>query len=310
MSATTITLFYKYTSIENPDAWAAEARNVAQRLQLTGRLLVAHEGINGTFEGVPEANEEFVAWLHAQPDFADVDIKRSVGTGSAFPRLAVKVRNEIVHWGLGELDVNPREVTGKYITAEELHAWIHSDKEFYIVDMRNDYEQVVGHFRNSFLVPMNTSRDLVKLMPNLEPLRGKTIVTVCTGGVRCEKASGFLVTQGFADVYQLHNGIVTYMEKYPNEDFLGQLYVFDSRMVMGFNVQDPAHVVVGICGRCGSATERYIDCAYLHCREKRRFLCCDACLESKGGFCSEICEGKHVRGEVPGGQEDQAKRKK
>lgn len=309
MTPTTIILFYKYTHVDDPTSWADAARNMAQQLHLKGRLLVAHEGVNGTFEGTPDEVEVFVKWMQEQPQFADVDFKRSEGTGDAFPKLAVKVRNEIVGWRLGEDDVNPQEMTGKYITAEELHEWIHSDKEFYIVDMRNDYEHAVGFFKNSVLPPLQNSRDLPSILPQLEHLRGKTIVTVCTGGVRCEKASGFLIKKGFADVYQLYNGIVTYMEKYPNEDFLGQLYVFDGRITMGFNVADPSHVVVGKCGWCGAATENYIDCAYLHCREKRHFLCCEPCVAKEGGFCTEICRGKHERGEVPGGQEDQEMRR-
>jgi UPF0176 protein len=181
------------------------------------------------------------------------------------------VRSEIVSGHLKADDLNPNEITGKYLAAETLHDWIHSGKEFYIVDMRNDYEHKSGHFAGSILPPLENFRDLPKVLPVLAHLKNKTIVTVCTGGVRCEKASGFLVKHGFSDVYQLHNGIVTYMEKYPGEDFKGSLYVFDGRVTMAFG----QHEIVGKCEKCGQASERYLNCGNLRCH--RHFICCAAC---------------------------------
>jgi UPF0176 protein len=109
--------------------------------------------------------------------------------------------------------------------------------------------------------------------------------------VRCEKASGFLVKHGFTDVSQLYGGIVTYMEKYPNEDFKGLLYVFDGRITMGFNVEAPEHEVIGKCEKCGEASEQYIDCAYIHCQGHRHILCCTNCQEEDGkAYCSERCK--------------------
>ena len=143
-------------------------------------------------------------------------------------------------------------------------------------------------------------------------MKNKTVLTVCTGGVRCEKASGFLITQGFSDVYQLDGGIVSYMEKYPNEDFKGKLYVFDGRVVMGtdaFYTDDPAHPtsprlrgaseIVGKCDSCGETSENFVNCANPVCH--RHFIACEKCVEKNNGniLCPTGCvisrHGRPVR---------------
>lgn len=288
MSKYEILLYYKYTNIANPDEFCAQQKMLCEQLGLKGRIIIAPEGLNGTVEGLVENTQKYIDEITKDPRFADMNFKRSEGTGQAFPKLSVKARSEIVSAHLGDEDVNPAQTTGKYLPPEELHAWIHSDKEFYIVDMRNDYEHSVGFFKNSVLPPIKNFRDLPKILPTLAHLKDKTVVTVCTGGVRCEKASGFLVTHGFKDVYQLHNGIVSYMEKYPNEDFLGKLYVFDGRVTMGFNSPDKAPEVVGRCKKCGVASEHYVNCMQPSCHD--HFICCENCLsKNKEAFCNWKC---------------------
>ncbi len=283
-----ILLYYKYTHIEAPEELVRLQEELCERLNLKGRIIIASEGINGTVEGVPENTQLYIDEMIKDGRFSDMNFKRSEGTGTAFPRLSIKLRSEIVSAHLGEDDVNPAQTTGKYLSAEELHAWIHSDKEFYIVDMRNDYEHKIGYFANSILPPLKNFRDLPKILPELEHLKDKTVVTVCTGGVRCEKASGFLVKHGFSDVYQLHNGIVTYMEKYPEEDFKGKLYVFDGRVVMGFNNPHTPHEVVGKCDKCQQPSENYVNCNLKSCN--MHFICCELCKEQNGQvFCSKAC---------------------
>jgi len=277
-----ILLFYKYLDLQNPEEFMKIQRNLCQKLNLKGRILISNEGVNGTLEGLVDDTEKYVDFMLNQPEFAGMDVKRSQGTGEAFPKLQVRVREEIVTTRLDQKDeVGPHKgVTGKYISAEELHNWIKDGKkEFYIVDMRNDYEYASGHFKDSVLLKnFKTFRDLPNVLPQLEHLKNKTIVTVCTGGVRCEKASGFLLKEGFNDVYQLHNGIVTYMEKYPNEDFLGKLYVFDNRFVMGFNLDSPEHVVIGRCTKCGKQSENYVD--WKENGERIHGIVCQECVKN------------------------------
>lgn len=275
----TILLFYKYTAIQDPEKLKSGQKLLCQKLGLTGRMIIAQEGINATLEGTTEDTEKYVKDLLSHPEFKDIHIKKSQGTGSAFPKLSVKVRPEIVATHLKERDIDPNVTTGKYLTAEELHEWFKNGKEFYIVDMRNDFEQAVGMFRQSLKSGMGYFRDLPKVLDSLDDLKNKTILTVCTGGVRCEKASGFLVANGFTEVYQLYGGIVTYMEKYPGEDFLGSLYVFDNRLVMGFNMDDPNREILGKCVVCKSPSENFINCIDGFCH--RHFIVCKKCLEGE-----------------------------
>lgn len=270
-----ILLFYKYVHIINPEEVRDWQRALCQKYDLKGRLIVASEGINFTMEGTKENTESYIRELQSDPRFLDINFKKSVGTGHAFPKLSVKARTEIVTGNLGVCDIDPNQMTGKHLEPEELHQWFKEGREFYIVDMRNVYEHSVGHFEGSILPAMNNFRDLQKITKDLAHLKDKTVLTVCTGGVRCEKASGYLISQGFTDVYQLHNGIVSYMEKYPNEHFKGKLYVFDDRTSMGFYTDDPGHVVIGKCLNCGTKSENFVDCLTRYCG--RHFILCPDC---------------------------------
>ncbi len=283
-----IILFYKYVHIADPEAVMVSERAICTELRLKGRTIIATEGVNVTLEGTHENIEKYLAHFFSDPRFAGTNIKRSLGTGEAFPKLSIKVRNEIVSLHLGTCDIDPNQVTGIHLKPEELHQWFAESREFYIVDMRNVYEHKVGHFEGSILPPMDNFRDLPKFVKSIEHLKHKTVLTVCTGGVRCEKASGYLISQGFTDVYQLDNGIVSYMEKYPNENFLGKLYVFDRRVAMGFYTDDPKHVVVGRCEGCDAPCEQFVNCVNDNCH--RHFIFCDACVAKKGRpVCPKAC---------------------
>ena len=232
-----VLLYYKYVSILDAQRVRDEQQSLCLHLNLKGRIIVADEGINGTIEGTVSNTEKYIKAMEKSKYFKDISYKKSVGTGQAFPKLSVKYRPEVVTTKIKNL--NPQQVTGKYLSADELHEWFESGKEFYIVDMRNDYEYISGYFDNFIPSGIHNFYDLPDVLPRLAHLKNKTVVTVCTGGIRCEKASGFLVSNGFADVYQLKDGIVTYMEKYPNQHFKGKLYVFDKRLTIGFNTDSP-----------------------------------------------------------------------
>jgi UPF0176 protein len=179
--------------------------------------------------------------------------------------------------------------------------------------MRNAYEHKVGHFEGSIMPPIENFRDLPKVVEQIKHLKNKTVLTVCTGGVRCEKASGFLITQGFTDVYQLDGGIVSYMEKYPNEDFQGKLYVFDKRVKMGpsalletgLYTDDVNHKIIGKCDACNNSSENFVNCANPVCH--RHFINCEECLNKNNGqaFCPLGCvlsrHGRPIR-EFEGGK--------
>lgn len=289
---TTIIIFYKYTRVDDPTGFVAWIRSQCEAIGIFGRILIAHEGINGTVEGTPDQIAAFEAALHAQDGstgtfgvFSDVWFKASPGTGTAFKKLKVKVRGEIVATGLDAAeDVDPNAVTGTHIEPQELKSWIDNGDDFAIVDMRNDYEFAVGHFAGSIDPGMGNFRDLKTVVPKLEHLKGKKVLTVCTYGVRCEKASGYLKQQGFEDVYQLHGGIGTYMKQYPGQDFLGSLYVFDDRMTEQFT---DGYQRVGVCVGCETASERFGNCAVTDCH--KQLIICTECKD-RPIFCNTACQ--------------------
>ncbi|MGL4758097.1 MAG: rhodanese-related sulfurtransferase [Patescibacteria group bacterium] len=276
-------LYYKFVQVEQPEAIMKAQKVLCENLELKGRILISKEGVNGTVEGTIENTEKYIEKIKLHSEFADIVFKKSLSNGSNFPKLSIKARDEIVTTGLPyNEELGPLTgLTGKYITAEELHDLYRSDEEFYIIDMRNDYEFKVGHFKNSIIPKaLKNFRDIPNIIPEIEHLKDKKIITVCTGGIRCEKASGFLMYNGFKNVYQLKDGIVTYMEKYPNEDFLGKLYVFDNRLMMGFNTESPDHVIVGKCDYCGVQSERIID--YKNpSNERFHGVVCAKCMEKE-----------------------------
>lgn len=285
-----VLLFYKYVTIEHPEDLKETYTALCKKYELKGRTIIAEEGINGTLEGATENTEGFLREFLMDARFSDIHIKRSVGTGISFPRLSVKVRQEIVGTRFPK-EIDPRIQTAPHMSAEELHALYEQQEDFIIVDMRNSYEYESGHFENSVDPGMDASRELPNVLENL-PLDGeKKIITVCTGGVRCEKMSAYLLNKGYKNVHQLDGGMHTYMEKYPEGHFKGTLFTFDERMTMDFGGK---REIVGTCKLCSSKTEKYQNCSNAECN--MLFLVCDDCTGISGPvFCNGACKAKAVR---------------
>lgn len=268
-------LYYMYTNIIDPETLKKWQLELCKNLNLTGRIIVAHEGINGTLEGTVENTKRYMREMRQDSRFKNIHWKRSVSDGNNFPRLSVKVKPEIVNLGLGEDDVDPNQITGNRLKPDELHEWYQKGEDFVMIDMRNDYEHMVGRFKNSIEPDTRYFRDLKGQMNKLEQFKDKKVITVCTGGVRCEKASGYLKSQGFDEVYQLDGGIVSYMEKYPGENFEGSLYVFDNRQTMHFN--DPEnHTPITKCEHCHKPSDYMCNCANTDCNKK--YVGCPDCV--------------------------------
>lgn len=283
-----VLLFYKYVTLDDPEKVREAQVLLCKKLGLKGRIIIAHNGINGTVEGTPGNTKAYVSFMQKDSRFSDIVFKKSTGTGDALHKLQIRVRKDLVSDHTDEWGIDPQKITGKYLTAEELHDWITEGKKFYIMDMRNNYEHKSGHFEDSILPDIDNFRDLPKVLPALKKYDDRPIVTVCTGGIRCERASGLLLKNGFKDVYQLRDGIVTYMEKYPNENFKGKLYVFDNRLVMGFQTESPKHEVIGRCVVCNKKSEHYVNCRNDICH--RHFIACEDCLDTDGTMlCPQGC---------------------
>ena len=293
-----IIIFYKYTTVSDPVGFVNWQKATCTELNLLGRILIAKEGINGSVEGTPDAIAEYQRRMLAQDggvgtfgDFSNLWFKTSPGTGDAFAKLKVKARNVILATGLNdENDIDPNRTTGTHIEADELKSWIENGEDFEIIDMRNDYEYDVGHFAGSHASHMKNFRDLVEVTPMITIPKDKKILTVCTYGVRCEKASGYLKQQGFENVFQLNGGIGTYMKKYPGQDFLGSLYVFDRRMTEQFT---NAYEVIGSCVACSKKSERFGNCAWDICH-KQMIICEECAPKASSIYCSLKCRFCHI----------------
>jgi len=290
-----ILLYYKYVSIADPEAFKNAQKALCERLNLKGRIIVAHEGINGTVGGTIEDTERYIKEMKNDPLFFDIHWKKSFGPSDTFPRLSIKVRSEIVTTKITDVELDPTKETATHLKPEELHAWYKKGKKFKVIDMRNSYEIGIGTFKDSVDPETMNFRDLPNSLKKLKVHKDETVLTVCTGGVRCEKASQYLKTQGFKDVYQLDGGIVSYIEKYPGKDFEGTLYVFDKRKKMDF-CKKGEREVIGKCSICNSTTERVENCADDECH--LQFICCDTCIAQYNGmvYCKE-CNNTH--GEIP-----------
>ena len=262
-----VLLYYLYTPIEDPEAFAVEHLAACKGLELKGRILVSEEGINGTCSGTIEQTEAYMEMLKSDLRFSDIVFKIDAAEGHAFKKMHVRAKKEIVHLGLGE-DINPNELTGTYLEPVEFYKQM-QQQDTIVLDARNDYEYDLGHFRNSVRPDIENFRDLPEwIRENKEQFEGKKILTYCTGGIRCEKFSGWLKKEGFEDVAQLHGGIVTYGKDPEVKGKLwdGQLYVFDERIAVPVNQVEPT--IVGKDHFTGEPCERYVNCANPECNAK------------------------------------------
>ncbi len=281
-----VLLYYQYVTIENGEEYSQEHRALCEELGLLGRILIADEGINGTVSGTVESTNKYMEAMHNDPRFADMVFKIDEEDEHAFKKLKVRYRPELVTLRL-EDDVNPHEITGQYLNPKEFYEAIQSE-DTVLLDARNDYEYDLGHFRGAIRPDIRNFRDLPDwVRENKEILEGKKVVTYCTGGIRCEKFSGWLKREGFEDVAQLHGGIVTYGQdpEVQGELWDGQLYVFDERIAVPVNRKE--HVVVGKDYYSGEPCERYVNCANPFCNDK--ILCSEENEHKYMRSCSHEC---------------------
>jgi UPF0176 protein len=279
-----VILFYKYVALADPESFASSQRALCAALGLKGRVLVAAEGINGTLAGPREAVDRYVAALRADERFADIEIKVSAGDADTFPKLVVKVRPEIVTLGAGPLAPD-RE---NHLSPAEWKKMLEEDPDVVVVDVRNRYECDGGKFANAVTCDIEHFRELPGYVERLAALKERKVLMYCTGGVRCEKASALFRSRGFANVFQLHGGIVSYQEQFGNEHWLGECFVFDQRMTVRV---ENALVPIGQCAHTSRSTSRFVNCLHDPChvlfllaeeteRENADTRLCPECLAS------------------------------
>ncbi|MEP7104049.1 MAG: rhodanese-related sulfurtransferase [Candidatus Dojkabacteria bacterium] len=280
----TVLLYYKYVEIENPESLREAQFELCSRLSLKGRILIAKEGINGTIGGTEESCQEYIRVTSEYPGLDGMDWKISRNTEDSFPKLRVVVREEVVSF---KAPVNLKN-RAPYIKPLELKELLDKDEEVVILDARNDYESKIGKFKNAIAPDIKNFREFPEFVKTIEHLKDKPIVTYCTGGIRCEKASAYLIEQGFKNVKQLHGGIAKYGEEAGGKDFQGTMYVFDKRIHIPVNSENPE--IISECYHCGVKVARYINCCNAECN--KQIIVCEECdLKFEGG-CSEECKEK------------------
>jgi UPF0176 protein len=278
-----IILFYLFTPIEGTEAVKFWQKALGERLNLKGRIILADHGINGTLGGDIDDLKTYTKETKTFSAFKNIQFKWSDGGREDFPRLSVKVRSELVTFGVAEeIKVDEHGIIGggKHLKPEEVHELVKKRGDDVIFfDGRNAYEAAVGKFKNAVVPPVEHTRDFPSALddPSLDDIKDKPVVTYCTGGIRCEVLSMLMKQRGFKEVYQIDGGIAKYGEKYGDQGLWeGSLYVFDGRMGHKFS-GDAGDI--GECEHCGTTTSNYENCANKSCN--KLILVCQSCANNQ-----------------------------
>ena len=279
--------FYQYFPISDPQQFRDELYKALEAIRVFGRIYVAQEGINAQIS-VPQSNVEALkAHLYSIEPLRGLRLNIAVDDdGKSFWVLKIKVRSKIVADGISDSSFS-MERKGRYVNAKEMNALL-QDSSTIVVDMRNHYEYEVGHFENAVEVPSDTFREQLPMAVNmLKEQKDKNIIMYCTGGIRCEKASAYMLHNGFKNVFHLEGGIINYAkqarEAALESKFIGKNFVFDDRL--GERITED---IIAKCHQCGQPADTHTNCKNDGCH--LLFIQCDACDAKYDGCCSEECQ--------------------
>lgn len=283
--------FYKFVDIQNPRVIVDEHRDFCIDIGLKGRIFIGEEGINATLSGNKGQIKAYRLFLDSIPyfnDIPDIDDKATLVSEHLFNKMIVRYRREIV--ALGEI-FNSSEIkqsTHKISVDDFKNVMENSRDEYVLLDMRNDYEYKLGHFRDA--VPAGTIyfRELKNVLEDYKKqFADKKIIMYCTGGIRCEKAGALLEREGIQGVFQLDGGVVKYVNKYNDKNWVGNLYTFDNRISTKVG-NDDTHTTISTCHYSGVPAEEYFNCRYGKCNDQ--IITSKELYEKYFGFCSEECK--------------------
>lgn len=281
--------FYQYFPIDDPQHFRDELFIALDALQVFGRIYVAHEGINAQVSVPEHCYESFENLIqHLIPsDNKPLRLNKATDdNGKSFWVLKIKVREKIVADGIQDSEFSMAK-KGKYVTAEEFNTLTNLDDTI-LVDMRNHYEYEVGHFQNAIEIPSDTFREQLPMsVKMLKNKKEKTIIMYCTGGIRCEKASAYMLHHGFQNVFHLEGGIIHYVNKVKElqleNKFIGKNFVFDDRL--GEKV---GNEIISKCHQCGTPADTHVNCINPGCH--LLFIQCEKCKEKYEECCSTECQ--------------------
>ena len=281
-----ILLFYCYTKINNPEKFREKHHFFCIENNIRGRIIISSEGINGTVSGKIEDCEKYMNNFKKNKLFKNLEFKIDNYNSNTFQKLHVRLKNEIVNSGIKNIDVTKE--TGKYIEPSEFKEILNNEpKDTIILDVRSNYEHEIGKFKNAITLDLENFRFFSDKIDEIEKTidKSKKVITYCTGGIKCEKASSFLIKKGFKNVYQLHGGIIKYGIEEGGENFHGKCYVFDNRIVKDINKINPT--VISKCLVTGEKTDRMVNCANAECN--KHFPLSEKGAEKFKGCCSKEC---------------------
>ncbi len=276
--------FYQITQLKDPRALIKEHKEFFKDRDITSRIYISEQGINGQMSASIDDSEEYIAWIRSKSEFKEMPFKIHEWPEQAFPRKTIKYRKNLVSCDQ-TVDFSKR---GEHVSPEKWKEMIDSDRDYMMIDVRNDYEWKIGHFKNADLPECKNFRELEEYADQLEKNTGDQkppVMMYCTGGIRCELYSSILKEKGFDEVYQLDGGVINYGQKVGSDHWLGKLFVFDDRLSVPISKEEAPPI--GECHFCKTHSDNYYNCANMECNTL--FLCCPECVKEHQGCCQESC---------------------
>lgn len=279
--------FYCYFPIEDPAAFRNKWYRLMNDIEVYGRIYIAHEGINAQINCPDHNLEKLKTIIYAEPAMNNLRLNKAVDENrNSFYVLDIKVRNKIVADGITDPEFSMAK-KGKYVTARQFNEMI-KDPATLVIDMRNHYEYEVGRFQHAIEIPSDTFREQLPMAAEMfSDEKDRNIIMYCTGGIRCEKASAWMMHNGYKNVFHLEGGIINYInavrEEQLENNFLGKNFVFDERL--GERITDD---VLSNCHICGKPCDTHVNCANSACH--LLFIQCDECRETMNQCCSSACK--------------------
>ena len=246
---------YKFERLDSLDMLIPEFQDKCDELELKGSVYLSPRGINFSISGTEANIEKYIEFMESDSRFLNIPLKRTYSETQPFRRMKVRLKKEII--SLGRDDIDPRELTGEYVSPKELLSMYENNEDVVVLDTRNEYETRVGLFENAVDLQLDTFRDFPKAIEQLpEEYKDKQIVMYCTGGIRCEKASAVMLKAGFTDVKQLEGGVLDYFKETGGKYWNGDCFVFDERVALDKDLNETEYIYCYICREPLSAEEK------------------------------------------------------
>lgn len=278
-----VLLYYNFTPLTEVPAFIEAHKSRCEELNLLGRIYVSEEGINGTVAGTIAECEAYKEYVWGLDELSTTEFKEDLCDHVPFGRLICKYRSEIVALHT-DMELNPKD-GGRHLSPREWREALETEKDYVLIDVRNNYESKIGHFEGAILPDLENFYDFPNWVDEADIPKDKKILMYCTGGIRCEKFSVLMKKKGYADVNQLHGGILTYAKEEGGAHYKGKCFVFDDRLAVPVNPNEEEPV--SFCELSGQPADTYINCANMDCN--KLFVCCEGAADKYQGCCSEAC---------------------